>query len=263
MYTNLFLHMHRPLRQVEQNFGKNGSFKEMILIYTWLSEILQKEYEVIRLMKESSRGSIRLIRHKASGRKFVLRRFLGNAGVYRKLLNFSCENLPRIYEVAEKNGENLVLEEFIDGDTLGFLLQDTLFTEKETRQIVMQVCRALWSIHSLGAVHRDVKPENIILRGSDAILIDFDAARIHNAENDGDTQILGTAGFAAPEQYGISQSDIRTDIYALGIVINIMLTGRHPSKKLAKGHLGRIVSRCTHINPHKRYRDVLHLMRVL
>ncbi len=253
----------RQKLQKFRNYTGKQIYWEMIFIYTWLSEILQKEYEPVRLMKESPRGNIRLIRHRASGRKFVLRRFRGNAGVYRKLLNFSCENLPQIYEVAEKNGENLILEEFVEGDTLGFLLQDTLFTEKETRQIVMEICRALWAVHSLGAVHRDVKPENIILCGSDAILIDFDAARIHNAENDGDTQILGTAGFAAPEQYGITQSDIRTDIYALGIVINIMLTGRHPSKKLAKGHLGRIVGRCTHVNPHKRYRDVLHLMRAL
>ena len=234
----------------------------MIFIYTWLSEILQKEYEPVRLMKESPRGNIRLIRHRASGRKFVLRRFRGNAGVYRKLLNFSCENLPQIYEVAEKDGKShpgrICRRRYAGFSPAGYFIH-----RKETRQIVMQICRALWAVHSLGAVHRDVKPENIILCGSDAILIDFDAARIHNAENDGDTQILGTAGFAAPEQYGITQSDIRTDIYALGIVINIMLTGHHPSKKLAKGHLGRIVGRCTHVNPHKRYRDVLHLMRAL
>ena len=68
----------------------------------WLSEILQKEYEPVRLMKESPRGNIRPHPPQGSGRKFVLRRFRGNAGVYRKLLNFSCENLPQIYEVAEK-----------------------------------------------------------------------------------------------------------------------------------------------------------------
>ena len=50
-----------------------------------------------------------------------------------------------------------------------------------------------------------------------------------------DTQILGTTGFAAPEQYGLSQSDGRTDIYALGVLLNIMLTGEHPSRRLASG----------------------------
>ena len=82
-------------------------------------------------------------------------------------------------------------------------------------------------------------------------------------ENSADTQILGTTGFAAPEQYGLSQSDIRTDIYALGVLINVMLTGEHPSKKLAEGKMGRIVDRCTHVNPQRRYKNVLRLMEAL
>ena len=149
------------------------------------------------------------------------------------------------------------------GDTLGFLLQGALFSPAETRKIVTQVCRGLWVLHSLGAVHRDIKPENIILRGKDAVLIDFDAARIHKPEAESDTQILGTAGFAAPEQYGLSQSDVRTDIYSLGILINVMLTGQHPSQKLAQGRLGRVVERCTRVNPRHRYKNVLRLMEAL
>lgn len=217
----------------------------------------------MRLLKESPRGSVRLIRHKATGRTFILHRFTGSGEVSRKLLDYTCPNLPTVYEVAEKDGENLVLEEFIQGDTLGFLLQGALFSTRETRRIAMQVCRALWVLHSLGAVHRDVKPENIILRGDEAVLIDFDAARLHKPEHDTDTQILGTTGFAAPEQYGLSQSDIRTDIYAMGILINVMLTGEHPSKKLAGGKMGRIVDRCTHVNPQRRYQNVLRLMEAL
>src|SRR5699024_6653849 len=105
----------------------------------------------------------------------------------------------------------------------------------------IQICKALWVLHSMAAVHRDIKPENVILRGSDAVLIDFDAARLHKPDHETDTQILGTTGFAAPEQYGLSQSDTRTDIYSLGILINVMLTGERPSKKLAEGHMGRVV----------------------
>lgn len=215
------------------------------------------------MLKESPRGTVQVIRHKATGRPFVLRRFAGNAEVYRKLLDYDCPNLPKVYEVAAQNGENLVLEEYIEGDNLGFLLQDALFSVEETRDIVTQICRALWVLHTMDAVHRDIKPENIIMRGADAILIDFDAARFHKAENRNDTQVLGTTGFAAPEQYGLSQSDIRADIYALGILINVMRTGRHPSEKLAEGRLGRVVGRCTHVNPQKRYKNVLRLMEAL
>ena len=160
-------------------------------------------------------------------------------------------------------GNWCVLEEFVKGDTLGFLLQDALFTPAETRKVIRQICQALWVLHSLGAVHRDVKPENVILRGSEAVLIDFDAARLHKPEHETDTLILGTTGFAAPEQYGLSQSDIRTDIYALGVLINVMLTGEHPSRHLAKGRMGRIVDRCTHVNPQRRYKNVLRLMEAL
>ena len=118
-------------------------------------------------------------------------------------------------------------------------------------------------LHTLGAVHRDVKPENIILRGDQAVLIDFDAARLHKPEHETDTQVLGTTGFAAPEQYGLSQTDQRADIYAAGILINVMLTGEHPSRKLAEGHLGRVVRRCTQVSPEKRYPNVLRLMEAL
>lgn len=235
----------------------------MIPIYTWLLNALQEEFEQIRLIKESPRGSVRLIRHRATGQKFILRRFTGNGEVYRMLLGCTCPNLPKVFEVAEQGEENMVIEEFIKGDTLGFLLQDVLFSPEETRAIVAQVCQALWVLHSMTAVHRDVKPENVILRGADAVLIDFDAARLHKPEHETDTQILGTTGFAAPEQYGLSQSDIRTDIYALGVLINVMHTGEHPSKKLAEGKLGRVVVRCTQVNPQKRYKNVLRLMEAL
>ena len=232
-------------------------------MYNWLQDMIHQEYAVVRVLKESSRGSVRLIRHKATGKQFILRQFVGNAEVYQKLLGYSCQNLPEILEVAVDGEKALVIEEFIEGDTLDFLLEGALFTPQETKEIVTQLCQALWVLHSMAAVHRDIKPENVIIRRRQAILIDFDAARLHKPEQEADTQVLGTAGFAAPEQYGLSQSDVRTDLYALGVLMNVMLTGEHPSKKLAEGRMGRIIERCTRVNPEKRYRDVLHLMCAL
>ncbi len=230
------------------------------MFYDWFLDALRQDYELMRVIKESARGSIRLLRHRKTGKKFILRQFCGSPEVYRKLLLISCANLPDIYEVSTKGSETLVLEEYIEGDTLGHLLQGALFSTWETRDIVTQVCQALWVLHSMEAVHRDIKPENIILRGRDAVLIDFDAARIHKPTLETDTRILGTVGFAAPEQYGISQSDPRADIYSLGVLINVMLTGEHPSRCLASGRMGRIVERCTRVNPAKRYKNVLRLM---
>ena len=235
----------------------------MSTIYTWLSDILQAEYEPVSLLKQSARSTVTQIRHLATGRPFVLRRFTGNADVFRCLLGCSCPNLPEIYEVASQGDAQLVLEEYISGDNMGTLLREALFTAEETRRIAQQLCRALWVLHSLDAVHRDVKPENVILRGTEAVLIDFDAARLHKPALQTDTQVLGTTGFAAPEQYALPQSDARADIYSMGALLNVMLTGEHPSRRLAPGRWGHIVTRCTQINPQKRYRDVRRLLEEL
>jgi len=236
---------------------------EVTVIYSWLLERLKCEFEILRLLKQSPRGSVELIQHRESGRRFILRRFTGNGAVYRRLLDCSCRHLPLIYEAVEQDGENLVIEEYIEGDTLDFLLKGALCSPAETKQIVLQLCQALWVLHSRGAVHRDIKPENVILRGADVWLIDFDAARLHKPEAETDTQILGTTGFAAPEQYGLGQSDTRSDIYSLGVLMNVMLTGEHPSKQLAEGRTGRIIERCTRVNPAKRYQSVVRLMEAL
>ena len=166
-------------------------------------------------------------------------------------------------EVGEKNGRTVLLEEYIQGDTLSEVLKGGLLSTAEAKKIARQLCSALWILHSMGMVHRDVKPDNVILRGEEAVLIDFDASRIYKNAVQEDTQVLGTTGFAAPEQYGLSQSDGRADIYALGVLINVMLTGEHPSRKLAGGRMGRIVQRCTMVNPEKRYKNILHLMEAL
>ena len=229
------------------------------MYYHWLSEALHTEFEPLTLLKKSERGAVELIRHRTSGQKFILRSFSGSGEVYHKLLDIECPYLPKTYEIASDGNQNLVLEEYIQGDNMGTMLKDALFSPEETRRIVRQLCSALWVFHSMGAVHRDVKPENVILRGSDAVLIDFDAARIHRDDQTEDTHILGTTGFAVPEQYGMSQSGASADIYALGVLINVMLTGKHPSGKLAEGRWGRIVTRCTQVNPAKRYRSVLRL----
>lgn len=232
-------------------------------IYDSLLEAVQKEYDTIRVIRESDRGNVVLVRHRDSATRYIFRHFYGSAAVYRLLLPVSCSHLPHIMEVGEKDGKAVVLEEYIQGDTLSKILEGGVLSISEAKQLTMQLCEALWVLHSRGAVHRDIKPDNVMVRGNEAVLIDFDASRIYKKTFGQDTQILGTTGYAAPEQYGISQSDSRADIYALGVLLNLMLTGKHPSVKLAHGRMGRIVQRCTMVNPEKRYKNVLYLMEVL
>ena len=232
-------------------------------IYQYLLSSIDLEYETVKTIKNSERGCVSLLQNKQNGTRFIFRHYQGSGEVYRKLLSVSCRNLPKIMEAAERDGMVAVLEEYIQGDSLAFLLAGACLTPAQARKITLQLCNALWVLHSLGAVHRDIKPENVIVRGSEAILIDFDASRIFKSGTNQDTQILGTTGYAAPEQYGITQTDERADIYSLGVLLNIMLTGKHPSKELASGRLGRIVQKCTMVNPKKRYKSVLYLMEAL
>ena len=224
---------------------------------------IETDYETVKTIKHSERGSVSLLQNKQNGTRFIFRHYRGNGEVYRKLVGISCPNLPQIMETAERDGMVAVLEEYIQGDSLAYLLEGALFSPAEARKITRQLCNALWVLHQLAAVHRDIKPENVIIQGSEAILIDFDASRIFKSDTNQDTQILGTTGYAAPEQYGIAQTDERADIYSLGVLLNIMLTGKHPSKELASGRLGRIVQKCTMVNPEKRYKSVLYLMEAL
>lgn len=232
-------------------------------LYESFLEAVTTEYDTLRVLKQSPRGTVSVVRHKKSGTRYVFRRYSGSGEVYRRLLPVLCPHLPQIMEAAEQDGQTAVLEEYVQGDTLAELLMGARLTEREARQVTMQLCQALHVLHSMGAVHRDVKPENVILRGSDAVLIDFDAVRIYKDESESDTQVLGTTGFAAPEQYGIFQSDERADIFSLGVLLNIMLTGKHPSREMAAGKMGRIVRKCTMTAPEQRYQSARALMEVL
>ena len=229
---------------------------------TFLREI-ETYFEPVRLLKRGARGSVTLLRHRETGKRYIFRRFTGSAEVYRRLLAVDCPCLPRIEEVAAQDGQVAVLEEYIQGDTLTFLLEGGVLPWPEARQVTEDVCAALWVLHTLGAVHRDVKDSNVILRGDQAVLIDFDASRMVKPDGTADTVVLGTSGYAAPEQFGLSQTDGRADIYSLGVLLNVMLTGQHPSTKLASGHAGRVVRRCTMTNPDQRYQTVRELREAL
>lgn len=232
-------------------------------IYQYLLSGIEADYETVRTLKQGPRGSVALLRHRQSGTRYIFRQYQGSGEVYRRLLTVSCPNLPQIMEAAEQDGCVAVLEEYIRGDSLAFLLEGARLTPAQARDITLQLCSALWVLHAMGAVHRDIKPENVILRGSEAVLIDFDASRLCKSGTAQDTQVLGTTGYAAPEQYGIAQTDGRADLYSLGVLLNVMLTGKHPSRELAGGRLGHIVQKCTMVNPKKRYRNVRALMEAL
>lgn len=158
-----------------------------------------------------------------------------------------------------------IVMEYIEGVTLESYVRDKgTLTYKETVRIAEAVCDGLTAFHKRGLVHRDINPSNIMIDSYDKVkIIDFGICRIYSDEKTADTQLLGTPGFASPEQYGFGQSGYRSDIYSVGVLINYMQTGLLPSEKLVSGRLRKVVKCCTQVDEKKRYPDVASLKNVL
>jgi serine/threonine protein kinase len=232
----------------------------VITMTEWLNRTLCEKFQLVRALKEGHKSDILHLRHLSTGRNIIKRTQTGNAEIYEILRGIRHSNIPRIYEVVSNDTQTIILEEFIDGKAVSARLQESLYSENETRIIIRQLCAALSAIHTLGIIHRDIKPEHLIINNDGIVkLIDYDAARLHKLYKTADTQIIGTTGYAAPEQFGIAQTDERTDIFSLGIMMNVMLVGSHPSKELYRGKLLKVIKKCTQVDPNKRYRNALDL----
>ncbi len=216
--------------------------------------IIAEQFSFVKALRKDDNKSVVVMRHRQLGTCVVVREFTGDIAVYKKLESIAHPNLPKIYGAYESEKRCSVVEEYIDGITVADVLAGGLYTVQGASRVVKEICNALETLHSLDIIHRDIKPENVMIDSSGTVkLIDFDAARIYKAYKPLDTSFVGTAGFAAPEQYGISQTDPRSDIFALGILLNVMLTGEHPSKRLCGGRMKRVVEKCIDMDPNKRY----------
>lgn len=210
-------------------------------------------YSPVSTLSTKNGCKVLRLRNKTNGRDLVLRSFPEHLDAYETLCGIRCESLPEIYDAIDVEDGQIVLEEYIDGITVSQVLDGGKYRYRGAKKVLSGVCHALQVLHDRGLVHRDVKPENVMIgKTGRVVLIDFNASRrVSVAQKD--TIILGTVGYAAPEQLGITQSDARTDIYATGILLNVMLTGKHPTETFARGRAGRIVRKCTSLNPDDRY----------
>lgn len=227
-------------------------------------KILRENYRTAAVLRDGESHKILRLRNIKTGKDIIKITFTGSDEIYKKLLSVKNGNLPSILDVYEEDGVCTVLEEFIDGITVSDVLEKGLYTESGAVAVCLGICNALYALHKEGIIHRDIKPENVMITNSGrVVLIDFNAARFYKDFRSEDTRLIGTAGYAAPEQFGISQSDERSDIFAIGILMNVMLTGTHPVKKAAKGKIGKIIEKCTRLDPRKRYESVTELKKRL
>lgn len=224
---------------------------------------LKQHYHLVRVMADKNGCRVLRLRHKELGQDIVMRQLPYPVAAYTTLADILCENLPQVYDVIDTDDGQVVLEEYVDGITVAEWAECGRIRYAQAVKILRGVCHALSVLHEKGFVHRDVKPENVVVRpNGQAVLVDLNISRkVSNAGRD--TMIMGTVGYASPEQLGLTQSDARTDIYACGVLLNVMLTGKHPSEQLARGRAGRIVRRCTAVNPDDRYPSAKRLAMAL
>jgi len=207
----------------------------------------------VSVLSDKNNCRVLRVRNKHTKQDMVVRSFPAPVAAYEELYAVRSEHLPLIYDVISLEDGQIVLEEYIDGITVSQVMESGRYHYLGTRKVIRGVCRALTVLHERQLVHRDVKPDNVMISSDGrVILIDFNAARKMSCASK-DTVVMGTVGYASPEQLGLAQSDARTDIYAVGVMLNVMVTGKHPSEQLAKGKPGRIVRKCTNVNPDDRY----------
>lgn len=215
------------------------------------------------VLKKTEFGSVALYAHNKSGKeliKIVSRN--RNDDVFRRLRGKKSRHLPCIYEVCSTDDDLLVLEEYIPGKNLSDILEDGPLDRKTACAYAEQLCDALSLLHKNGIIHRDIKPSNIIVKPDNTVvLIDLSIARCMTNAQDKDTQTLGTVGYAAPEQFGISQTGRATDIYAMGVLLNMMLTGVHPAVDLPHGLIRKVVEKSISTQMAKRYQSAQKLKR--
>lgn len=204
------------------------------------------ELERLETLKDSEKSKVYLVFDTENRRMLVEKHLQGDLSIYQRLMNLPHPYLPKLYEVRYEPEETVVVEEYIEGRSIA----EAHPSEKQLRKWLLELCEVLNHLHRNQIVHRDIKPSNLLIGADGHIrLIDFDAAREEKPQAESDTRLIGTRGYAPPEQYGFAQTDGRADIYALGITFRELLG------ETAKKHRWRhILKRCAALEPKRRYR---------
>ncbi len=226
-----------------------------------IADEFKKKYDEYEIINEISSGIWR-IRLKSYDRICILKK-IDNPHIYKKLKSLDIKGIPVIYDVFEKNSESYVIEEYINGSDLSDIIaSEGAMDKKDVEHIITNLCSILYSLHKNNIIHRDIKPSNIILTSENAVyLIDFGIARSTDESKPKDTRHLGTEFYASPEQYGFAQTDGKSDIYSLGKLMIVLLSGRENAENIDGLPFKRIIEKCIEVDPSKRFANVLKLRK--
>lgn len=248
------------------------------------TKLFDNKYKIIKILGKGGMGTVYLAENTKLGTLWAIKEINKKAGdnldllaepnILKKLNHFA---LPRIFDIVEDENSIYIIEDYVEGNSLDKQIKkEGCFSEERVINWAKQICDALNYLHTLKPnpiIYRDMKPSNIMVDEEDNVkIIDFGIAREYKEESESDTTYIGTRGYAAPEQYGKSQTDVRTDIFALGVTFYHLLSGKSPNEppyeflpirelneNLSSG-IEYIIQKCTQSDPNKRYQSVEDLL---
>lgn len=253
--------------------------KENKIWNDYLPEDMQEHWTVYECLKESEDSSTFLVKETATGILCVLKwgrnrqtEFLRNEmEIMKKMADRKLSGIPKAYRIFEENGEVYLVREYIEGMSLAqMVLQKGGISEAEICRISRKICQTAEQFQNPDEpmIHRDIKPENIVVTpGGEVVFIDFGTMRSYKKDGSRDTFVVGTRGTAAPEQYGYTQTDQRTDVYAIGQTMLYMVSESYEMNQLSECAVSRrmkkIIEKACSFEPDKRYGDAVQLRRAV
>lgn len=253
--------------------------KENKIWNDYLPEDMQEHWTVYECLKESEDSSTFLVKETTTGILCVLKwgrnrqaEFLRNEmEIMEKMADRKLSGIPKTYRIFEENGEVYLVREYIEGMSLAqMVLQKGGISEAEICRISRKICQTAEQFQNPDEpmIHRDIKPENIVVTpGGEVVFIDFGTMRSYKKDGSRDTFVVGTRGTAAPEQYGYTQTDQRTDVYAIGQTMLYMVSESYEMNQLSECAVSRrmkkIIEKACSFEPDKRYGDAAQLRRAV
>ena len=231
----------------------------------WFDDYISNTYEYMGNL--TGQGNSYIVLDKLNKSKYILKQLKRfDENIYVTLKDMKINGVPQIYEIyhLDSDGEDslVIIEEYIKGVTLTSYIEENGVTEEKLVSIIIKLTDILEKLHSLNppVIHRDIKPDNIILSDmGETYLIDFNISRNYTGIKSKDTVIMGTAGFAAPEQFGFGESDARTDIYGLGATVKYIID----RCEIKSERLTKLVEKSTKLSPDDRFQNVDELRKTV